>query len=573
MKSTLLCLVGLFSFISITSAQKVKLKDLDVKAKYQDLPNIGWPTDVSTYFVDLGGDTKALQQIDMTKTGIKNYIDVKGYTKIDENVGAGIYLSLEGPTGSTQELIKEDKKNKEGETWKEYKYKVTFSGSLKRKVIDATGSVLSEQIERYEKSSFSSAYTSLAKLKKNHDTKKFYISGRRAAASELLQLTNANLNTDFAFTPREKKVEFKRLKSKKHRKLSTFQKTEEITERAFAALTTYDNASFKEIIAPALQTWVDEEPGLSGSDKQEKKLKFLCQLNASLAYFYSEDYENASKYAKMIVDGDYKRKKGKRLVEEIDNVVKQIKKLNLQGRYFEMKADESITAKIEKAQEDRSAAIENGDIKAFPDFADKLNVVSDSKVLQGSYTTLTGGEAEGYWVFENTYHGQPDFREPKKIRFGFLKDGQIETGTPKFKNLQKIVIDGTTFAISDVKLGSGLTGLKLDNAVVQVLQDFERTQLVRIFPSFKVGRAYGQTSETEAEVAVYHKEKEKFMATKGLSSRMKAVQKIVSDCSAAKKEAEKQLKAKGNILQRMDSQGAEKITELKKILTTYDGCK
>jgi hypothetical protein len=570
---TVLCLLGLLLFVTITEGQKVKLKDLDVKANLQSFPDIGFPNGVSTYFVDVDASSDNLQVLGYTKTDLVNSINLKGYTKIPENVGAGIYLTIDGPSGSPLKLQTQNKKDEKGKTWSEYHYTVDFKCSIRRKVVDANGVVLSEEVDAYNEAKKSGTYSSTSALRKSFDSEKFYISNRRSLLASSIQNTAMYINRAFAFNLQEKKVEFKRLNSKKHPKFAVFNKTEEITASAFEALTPYDNSLFKEKIAPALQVWLDEEPGLSGKDKEQKKLKFLCQLNASLAYFYSEDFENALKYATMIENGDEDQKKGKKLIKEINEVQDHLKRLNLTSRFFKIETDEAVIAEIEEVQENRKEAISSGNIREFPDFDDKLSVRRESIVVPGKSVNISGYETEGYWVYDNTYFGGPDFREPSRIRFGYLKDGQIEVGTPNFSKLTSVTFDDKTYSVEDVKLGSGLTGLSVKNAVVEVLRDFERTAVVRIFPSFKRGKVYGDSGEVTAEVAVYHKEEEKYKNIKGLTSQKKAIKSIVKGCKAAEKTADVEFKSKGGFFKNLVSQDEDKMEELVKVLKEYDKCK
>ena len=152
----------------------------------------------------------------------------------------------------------DNKKNKEGKTWTEYHYTVNFTGSVKRKIIDANGVVLSEEIETYSETKKSNTYQSTKALRKNFNSEKFYLSNRGSALRELIDNTARRLSRDFAFVQREKKVELKRMKSKKHPKYALFQGMEDVTKKAFESLDFQDNTKFKELIAPALELWVSE---------------------------------------------------------------------------------------------------------------------------------------------------------------------------------------------------------------------------------------------------------------------------------------------------------------------------
>ena len=132
-KSTPLLILLVFLCLNIT-AQKVKIKDLDVRAKYCDLPSIGMPADATSYHVELGVDENTIARFGYTVSQLKNSLHIEGYQKSAEAIGVKIlYETIAGPSGTPLKLNTEKKKNKEGKKWSIYSYSVTFSGSSRVK--------------------------------------------------------------------------------------------------------------------------------------------------------------------------------------------------------------------------------------------------------------------------------------------------------------------------------------------------------------------------------------------------------------------------------------------------------
>ena len=127
--------------------------------------------------------------------------------------------------------------------------------------------------------------------------------------------------------------------------------------------------------------------------------------------------------------------------------------------------------------------------------------------------------------------------------------------------------------IKDVTLGSGLTKLKLKNAILETIKEFDKTTLFYIIPPFKKGTAYGQSNETEAKLGIYEKEKEQYFSTKTfLGGIEKALKKVVGLCPNAVEYAEgiQADRKKKSILSRLVGfSNGDVIIETLKL---YDGC-
>lgn len=573
-KSTLFLFLMAFLCLNL-NAQKVKIKDLDVRAKYCVLPSIGMPIGATSYHVELSLDENTISRLGYTTTGIKNSFKIDGYHKSDEAVGVKVlFETVDSPSGTPLKLNTTKKKNKEGKTWNEYSYSIVISGKSRVRVIDETGKIIGEDIQSYSETKTTSTYTSTAQLKKQTNTEKLYLGGRTAAFSSLLGDAKNYVQYKFALIPQDKKVDFKRLHSKKHPDYKKFLAIEDVVTKSFEKMTIHSNEEYKTMIQPAIDFWIENEPNYSGSEKHPKKLKYACQYNLALAYFYAEDLENSSKWATLVQNGDYKEKHGKKLLKKIEDLKAKFKTTGMDSRHILIEMSEEDVAKAELKIAERKAAIESGDIQAFPDFNTKLNVKNNSEIVKGAIHHSGGSVNEGYLVYENKYLGRPDFRKPNSLRFGYLKDGKIAVGSLKYSGIKHMVINDIRYDIQDVVLGTGLAQLKLENAVIDRVADYERTSLILVIPPFMRAKGLFGSNDTdlEAELSVYNKEEDKLYVTKSLFGSNKAIKKIIKGCATAEAHLEKtkEERKKESLFTRLA--GFDNAGLLEELLEKYDGC-
>jgi len=363
-------LIILFSFLIVfpLSAQKAKVKDQKVQAKYLSLPQIGFDKDVSVYNVDVKADQTALTRLGYTKSSVANATQIKSYTRIEEAIGPKVTLELDGPGGTPLKLNSDKKQNKEGKKWTEYSYSVTFNGNMLVKVKAEDGTLLFEDAIAKSSTETTGKFRSVAELKKNFDSSKFYLSNRTALLKDILKSASASLNSNFGYAPSSKRVKLKRLANKKHPDYAGWKKMETVVESAFKSLTSSDNSAFVSKIAPAMEFWKEKESGYSFKDKEGKKLKYASLKNLCLASLYSEDYAAASDYASKIIASKHEEKDGKKLKEEVDKVKATLDKLGRDTRFFAIEVSEDIAAQKEEFKAKRDEKISSGDLTAHPDF-------------------------------------------------------------------------------------------------------------------------------------------------------------------------------------------------------------
>jgi len=552
--------------------QKAKMKGQKVKAHYLQLPQTGFSKDITIYSVDVNSENNSIKTLGYTNTDVANSFKIGSYSRIEEPLGAKVVVDITGPSGSPLKLNTKKKENKKGEKWNEYSYTVKFEGSMLVKVLDKDGSLLFEDIVSESKSETTTAHRSKAALKKAFDSSKFYKSNRSKILKSLLSSGNLLVNRQFGFVPKSENIKFDRLANKKHPDYAAWKKHEATVESAFKSLTASDNSTFKEKIAPAMTFWKDKEVGYSYKDKEGKKLKHSALKNLFLASLYTEDYDGALAYAKSIVASKHEEKDGKKMVEKVTNLKSQLEKLDRTSRFFKIEMAEDIAEQKKAFKEERESQIAMGDLTVHPEFDDKVNLRSNSTVLAGTNYPKGGNAISGFWVFEKDIDGIPDFREMEKIRFAYDSNGELKVGTPNPAKIDSMIIDDRSYRVESVKLGSGIAALKVKNAIITDVKEYKNTTVVMVIPPFKKGRAFGQTSEMEPEIAIYKKADQVYYATNSLTGVNKAMKKIVKGCSVAEEYLDnlKAEKKKKSLLSRLTSTEGNEV--IYNTLELFDEC-
>ncbi len=557
------------------NAQKVKLSDVDVKAHFMRLAPIGFQSDISSYYVDVSGNERVLESIGYSSNIIKSSINIAGYKRIDQAVGAQVVLPIVGPSSSGVKHKTEDKKNKEGKTWKEYKADYDFSASCMVKVIDPKKNILMEYLIEVSNRTSSQAYMTKAEvdkyIKDNHD--KINKEGLKGITKKLIDDINTRLRIEFSVTPDKDKVEFYSIKTKEHPEFDEYTKMNELIENAFIELKANDNSSYKTKIQPLIEFWTKKEPTYSGSDKEQMKLKYACQMNLANAYFWSEDFDNAKKYATLVQSGKENPKDGKKLIEKIEKVQKYLNKSGRTTRFFNIEMSSEEVEKTEILQKEKEERISKGELIDFPDFNSKVDLQNHSKVKKGIYYSNSGKVDTGYFVFENNADF-PDFRDSRNIRFAYLKEGVIEVGAPNYSKTKALQIGDSYYEVKDVKIKSIIGSTNLSNAIVEVINDFDRTQLVVVHPPFKYSKSIGSSNEElKPDLFIYNKKNQIYHPTDGLTGPSKALIKIVEDCPKAKELAEKNKEEmkKKSLLDRLS--GFPNVEAIILVMQEYDNCK
>jgi hypothetical protein len=559
--------------VSGLQAQKVKLKDYKVKAHHVNLPTIGFDADVTTFTCIVDGNEEALNRYGFTLGDFNSKIKIGGFNKVEAGGNATVTMSIGTPSASARQTLTVDKETKEKKKYKLYSYYFNLNVAGSYKVVDSKGNILSEHAMPKTDKISTPEYRSLTELNKYYKAK--YPKAKTDALKKLLNACvsaiGQQINREYSMGQVTKNENFEGLKSDGHPDYKEFEKIKTVVEDAFGKLTAQSNEAFLVAIKPAIKFWTEKEPGYSPKDKQAKKLNFVCRYNAALAFFWSEDFDNAIKYASMIENGGEKTKTGRKLRERIEGVKEKMDKLNLSTRHFAIEVSEEDEARVLEHAEKLEEIYGSGDIRQYPEFINDLDVKLNSKIEPGKLFYKEGNVDEGYFVYESASF-TPDFRVSKKIRFGKNSNSSIIKGNPIYAELDSMLIGAVMFRVKPVKIEAGIVSPTLNNAVVEEIQVFDKTRLEICHPPFKNARGLGD-DELESSYVIWHMENNKHYSPDGLSFN-KSMKKVVGECPKAMEYVDA-MKAENKKKSFLDKLGGTAYTteDLVEILRLYDECK
>ena len=581
-KSTLLILLSLFFYVNLSS-QKVKLDDLDVRASFYKLPNIGFKDDITSYHVSVIGNEGELQYLDNNFEAIKSKINILNIPKVDLAGTAEVVLNLGTPRAENVVISTTETKDKEGKITKNYKYTFNVECEASYKVVTNAGTVLKEVTIKGTNTVFdrqdaikyeSSNYTDKASLEKfwYDNGRSIILNKRKEKLLSVIDIINQQINNDFGLIKIVDKVEFNTLKEKSP-EYPEFKAIEKVVIDAFYQMTESDNSKYISAIQPAIDFWVSKIPTYDESDKEQAKLIYACRYNTALAYYWADDFVNARKYASMVEGGKEKSKDGKKLREKIEKLEENLKNINWTTRHRKVELSATDTQRVSAQKEELNAAISSGDISKYPDFNTKMGVRIESKIKPGVVYNDSGRKTEGYFVFESNSN-VPNFVYTDTYRFGYDDNGKIKTATLKFSGLDSFSIDTTMFKIRDITLSAGILSMTHKNAVYTVLKDFKRTQWLMYHPTAVPFGA--EAKDMIPSPLAYHKEKNEFLEDQdGFSSFTKKFSKFLDDCPeiGAELKAKKDSEPKKSLFNKMmaDNTAKNEATILE-YLPKYDDC-
>jgi len=573
-----------FSLILIhLDAQKVKLDDLDARATYLKLPNIGFKDEITSYHVSVLGNEAELQYLDNNFVAIKSKVNILNIPKVDLSGMAEVALNLGTPRAENVSISTTEIKDKEGKITKKYKYTFNVECEASYKVVTNTGIVLKEMTIKGTNTVFdtqkaikyeSENYTDKAALEKywNDNGPSIVLKKRKEKLISTIDDINYKLNDDFGLIKIVDKVEFNTLKDKSPG-YPEFKALEKVVIDAFYQMTESDNSKYVNAIQPAIDFWVSKMPSYSDNDKEQAKLLYACRYNTALAYFWADDFENARKYASMIESGEEKSKDGKKLREKIEKLEENLKKINWTTRHRKVELSDTDNQRVTAQKEELNAAISSGDISKYPDFNTKMGVRIESKIKPGVVYNDSGRKTEGYFVFESKSN-VPNFIYEDTYRFGYNENGKIKTATLKFSGLDSFSIGDAMFKIKDITLAASIFSVTHKNAVYTVLNEFKRTQWLMYHPTIV---PYGaEAKDMVPSPLAYHKEKDEFFERAGgFSSFTQNFSNFIDDCPLLVEELKtKQNNApKKSLLSKLTSDDTEKNEAIiLEFLPRYDTC-
>lgn len=313
-------LLLLFIFISTIPAFAQKLKDKRVDIKYVALPSKKLPPDFSTYSVHISGANASYAGAEAHAKGVR----MDGFKRVEGTQDQYGHLRIMVNTGSSQcgrmELKSKTttSKNKEGVETKTttYWYEMPCTASSSHRILDPEGTVLSSGSKYHSdspKTNESSTTSALSKLYDSHHNSLRSSFARNVAGTAVSMAQNdLSRSFDFAYTSDDPQIYF----IKKHPAEDQFESSLEKTKEVFKALSAAAPASegLKQM-GPTLDFWKKYGEQHPGDDKDLMEVFVCCNANLATIYFYLDQFDEANKYIKRILQLDDKDKRSAKFLE------------------------------------------------------------------------------------------------------------------------------------------------------------------------------------------------------------------------------------------------------------------
>ena len=562
------------------SAQKAKVGNLKVKAKYLQFPSIGFDTTVNSYSVKLKMNESFLTRQTYNLDWFKKKISINGYPKLDFGGDVIVEATIGNVTMDKPRYQTRTVTPKKGKAYKEYYIELPYKHVFSYKIIDRkSGDTIYENnfMERTGRfGSYSNypdegvwtsdKYRNVKKIEAwwNKNRHKIYTSIRKNTIKKNLNRISKDLNVKFGFSPAQAKVKLKKLKSKKHPQYNDYHKLEQVVKDAFDSLDYYSVEKFKKTIKPAMDFWLENEAKYNGADKNEKKLKYACQLDLAHSYYWMDDFENAKKWAQKVAEGDYKSKDGKKLIKKIDKTLEKISKIHRNAQHFKITPGEDDIALDNKMKKEIEEKIQKGDIAYFPDFNKRMGVTDKSKIKKIELFVKNGKHLKGYVVYEPFKNDtMPYFLVRSTIKVGFLINDSLRTGTIKYADLDSFKIDNDLFEVKDVKIDLWKFKNKQKNLILYILKDFKKTRLIKAFTTMPLNS--NNPFSERSMILIHNKLNDRYYSVSDVNiftSYNKLISRALKiDCPGF---AQKVKRAKNKV---------KSLEDIKKILEEYDNCK
>lgn len=157
----------------------------------------------------------------------------------------------------------------------------------------------------------------------------------KSMLTEAFQKIRDAVNNQFGYRRiTNENVRFERIGKKKHLEYTKYEKAIETIKKGFALM--YPDKSLDPVrtaVEPALAFYKSQEKVYPAHDDDLSKIKHICLYNLALAYFWLEDFDQATQYAQTLLKIDDKDRDAKRLLEEIEYVTQSLEQAKKTSRH------------------------------------------------------------------------------------------------------------------------------------------------------------------------------------------------------------------------------------------------
>ena len=432
----LLCLTSLFSY-----SQKLKV-DLDretLRVNYVKLP--------TKPVLDFNDRTFSIKANGPKAMQLEDNIIIQGFEKVNAGGTIDVQIDVENVLIDKVDIVKREvvKKDKDGKvTSRTYYYKPVISyttrgfyytkdqtGNTGRNRLGKSGnSFTGKEYSRYRAAQ--DYYNNNKYTFKNNFTKKF--------TRDIINTINNTLNRKYGYVVANKSTILWILDSKKNPEYKAHKKALADIREAFSEMK-FDRPvdNIKEKIKPIVAYFESVIPKYNEvKPKKHRKMRYASFYNIAEMYYYLDMPDEAIIYARKIIDNNYDKKDGERMIKSCNRLKEQFKKNKINTRHFPV---ETIDNRHSERREGGEQVIEEKPIENSVKkvFLEAYLVTKKNDTIDGSVQTL---------VSEGT--DESDVKIPsinKYVKLLVLNDGDDNVSVKKYyaKDVKSLVINNVLF--------------------------------------------------------------------------------------------------------------------------------
>ncbi len=326
-------------------AQNVTIDREPVPVKYYRMPDEPLDASYKTYSTEVVAYSGDLIRSGITVASLESeYLTLDGYTKDQHDGDVSLQATVSDFTvfSERREFRQSKSKDKAGKEvitthyWIEVKYALPVSMTVR----DRRGYVLDDRFiftltdqRTYNTPSYKSI-SDLDSYWRINRTRQFS-ELHKSMLTEAFRKINETVNNTFGYRRiTNENARFETIGKKKHLEYDKYRKAYDTIKKGFALMDPDKSLdAVRSAVEPALTFYQNQEKVYPSTDKDLLKLKHICLYNLALAYFWLEDFDQATEFANATLSLDDKDRDTKRLLEEIDEVKISIERANKKSRH------------------------------------------------------------------------------------------------------------------------------------------------------------------------------------------------------------------------------------------------
>jgi len=325
-------------------AQSVTIANESAPVEYYRMPDEPLDPSYTTYSSDIEARFGGLALTGYTETSlIDQYLNLSGYKKVSRDGDVEVEVSIGdfNVLGEKRDLRRTKRKDKEGKEVVNVTYaiEVKYSLPMSFKVSDKKGNTLEDEYI-FSWSDYhtytTSYYNSLSELDsywRINRTSKLADLQRDRVREGFVKISDL-INNKYGYRLMKGNARFETIGKKKHPKYEKYEQAIETIKTAFKLMDANKGLDdIKNKVKSTLAFYNSEGNACGTRAKDDIKLKHINLYNQALAYYWLEDFDQATQFAKEIQKVDGKDKDAKRLLDDIEYTKSSLLRVNKKSRH------------------------------------------------------------------------------------------------------------------------------------------------------------------------------------------------------------------------------------------------